>query len=248
MINQGNNVPDNTIVYFENPETQHVSFERVNTLFVKNTRKRDWFSPRFYRCLPLMIGNQYGFSLISEHDFEVFWGGEDSEESLKINFSEEYHKDRLLPTIYSNFGYGIMTVNVPGQLRTPPGVNLITMNPPNYILNNITVMTAVIECDNMRRGFSFNLKVDQPGVTTKIEKGTPLAAFIPIPRYFADGFEIKNAEDIFDEDVILEELNAATDATIHRIEVEGTLPDRVGKFYKNGTDVYGNEFPDHQKR
>ncbi len=248
MINQGNNVPDNTIAYFENVEAQHVSFERVNSLFVKNTKKRDWFSPRFYRCLPLMIGNQYGFSLISEHDFEVSWGGEDSEESLKINLSEEYHKDRLLPTVYSNFGHGIMTVNAHVQLRTPPGVNLITMNPPNYILPNITVMTAVIECDNIRRDFSFNLKLNQPGVTTKIEKGTPLAAFMPIPRYFADGFEIKNAEDIFSEELILEELNASVDATIHRHEVEGTLPDRVGKFYKNGTDVYGNEFPDHQKR
>jgi hypothetical protein len=131
MINQGNDVPDNTIVYFDNPETQFINFDRVNTLFQKNTRKREWFSPRFYRCLPLMIGNQYGFSLVSEHDFEFYWDGEDSSESLKINLSNEYHQDKLLPTIYSHFGHGIMTVNVPIQLRTPKEVNLVTINPPN---------------------------------------------------------------------------------------------------------------------
>jgi len=248
MLNQGNDVPENTIVYFDNPETQFINFDRVNTLFQKNTRKREWFSPRFYRCLPLMIGNQYGFSLVTEHDFEFSWDGEDSSESLKIKLSNEYHKNKLLPTIYSHFGHGIMTVNVPIQLRTPKEVNLVTINPPNYVVPNITVMTGVIESDNLRRGFSFNLKVQQPGITTIIKKGTPIAAFIPVPRYFSDSFEIKNAEDIFSEDVIIEEINASVDASIHREVMEEILPNNVGKLYNDGIDVYGNKFPDHQKK
>ena len=124
----------------------------------------------------------------------------------------------------------------------------VTINPPNYVVPNITVMTGVIESDNLRRGFSFNLKVEQPGITTKIKKGTPIAAFIPVPRYFSDQFEIKNAEDVFSEDVIVEELNAAADANIHRDVMEEILPDNVGKLYKDGIDVYGNQFPDHQKK
>ena len=109
-------------------------------------------------------------------------------------------------------------------------------------------MTGVIESDNLRRGFSFNLKVEQPGVTTKIKKGTPIAAFIPVPRYFSDQFEIKNAEDIFSEEVILEEINASVDASIHREVMEEILPNNVGKLYNDGIDVYGNKFLDHQKK
>jgi hypothetical protein len=123
----------------------------------------------------------------------------------------------------------------------------MTINPPNYVIPNITVMTGVVECDNLRRDFTFNLKVQIPGIRVQVTKGTPIAAFIPIPRYFADQFELKNAEDVFDEETINEEINATNDANIHRSTVELELPNQVGRFYFKGTDVYGNEFPDHQK-
>ena len=77
--------------------------------------------------------------------------------------------------------------------------------------------------------------------------GVPLAGFIPIPRYFADQFELKNATELFPEEVILEEQKATTDAIQYRFDVEFKTPKRVGRHYFNGKDVYGNEFPDHQR-
>jgi hypothetical protein len=248
MINQGNNVPDKTIAVFTDGVhtfLQHNDKKRLFNIIDKSPKKRDWFTPHFYRCLPLTIGNQYGFIIKSEFDFSFIWDGGDSPESVAFFLNEDTNEKH--PRIETHFGSGIITINPPFTLRTPPGVNLMTINPPNYIIPNITVMTGVVETDNLRRNFTFNLKIQIPHIKVTIPAGTPLAAIIPIPRYYADEFELKHAEDIFDEKTINEEMQADIDTDIYRKEIETTLPNNVGKHYMQGKDVYGNKFPDHQK-
>jgi hypothetical protein len=250
MINQGVNVPDKTIAIFSDPLlTSFASTERdrIKNIIDKPSKKRDWFTPHFYRCLPLTIGNQYGFIIKSEFDFSFIWDGGDTEEAIKFIFNEkEEVLNKKFPRIDSHFGSGIITVSPPFILRTPPGVNLMTINPPNYIIPNITVMTGVIETDNIRRNFTFNLKVQIPNIQVNIPAGTPIAAFIPIPRYYADSFKIKYAEDIFSEQLLDEEYQTNIDSLLHREEIEPSLPIPAGRQYLKGEDVYGNKFPDHQ--
>jgi hypothetical protein len=247
MINDGvNNVPDKTIAVFPY-ESSNIGYSTTEELIKKSTKKRDWFTPHFYRCLPLTIGNQYGFTVCSQFDFAVEWDGNNDVDSVRVfTFLDESETDKLYPRIETHFGHGILTINPPFTLRTPPGVNLMTINPPNHILPNITVMTGVIETDNLRRNFTFNLKIQMPGIRTHFPAGTPLAGFIPIPRYYADSFEIKNAEEIFDEETFIEEQQATADIGIFRKEIEFNQKNRVGKLYMRGIDVYGNKFPDHQ--
>jgi len=248
MINQGINVPDNTICIFADYDYDEFSKNRIENILTPLPKKRDWFTSHFYRCLPLVIGNQYGFVIKSEFDFAFIWDGGDTPDAVKFWFNEEQNiVDKKLPRIESHFGSGIITINPPFTLRTPPGVNLMTINPPNYIVPNITVMTGVVEADNIRRNFTFNLKVQTPNVETVIRAGTPLAAFIPLPRYYVDGFKLEYAENIFDKELINEELKAVIDAKVFRDTVEPTLPNGVGRQYFNGEDIYGNKFPDHQK-
>jgi hypothetical protein len=247
MINDGvNNVPDKTIAIFYNALDNDVNLA-AKEIVKKSTKKRDWFTPHFYRCLPLTIGNQYGFTISSGFDFAVEWDGGNHVDSIKFFTDIDAEKlERLYPRVESHFGHGILTINPPFTLRTPPGVNLMTINPPNHILPNITVMTGVVETDNLRRNFTFNLKIQMPGVRTFFPAGTPLAGFIPIPRYYADSFEIKDAEDIFDEETYVGEMQAILDVSTYREEVEKDYKHSVGKLYFKGIDVYGNKFPDHQ--
>jgi len=251
MINQGNNVPDKTIVVFnDSTKTPLLPIEkdRLKNILEAPPKQRSWFTPHFYNCLPLVIGNQYGFIVKSEFDFAFVWDGGDSADSIKFYYNEKKEViNNKYPNISSHFGNGIITINPPFALRTPPGVNLITVNPPNYIIPNITVMTGVIETDNIRRNFTFNLKIQIPNIKINIPAGYPLAAFIPIPRYYADSFELKMAEDVFTQEVIDEETQASIDASIFREEVELTLPNEVGRQYFKGEDIYGNKFKDHQK-
>jgi len=123
----------------------------------------------------------------------------------------------------------------------------MTINPPNYVIPNITVMTGVVETDNLRRNFTFNLKIQMPNIRIELPAGTPLAAFIPIPRFYADRFNLVLATDLFNENVIEEELKAANDAKEYRNNIEPTLPDNLSKHYFKGTDVYGNQFLNHQR-
>ena len=248
MINDGiNDVPDKTIaIFFNNIYNKELSQERILGMVKRSGKKRDWFSPHFYRCLPLTIGNQYGFTVSSEFDIGIEWNGNDGFEDTKIYLNDKVDYS-VYPNISSHFGHGIVTVNTPYFFRTPPGVNLMTVNPPNYVIPNVTVMTGVIETDNLRKNFSFNLKIQMPNIKTFIPAGYPLAAFIPIPRYYGDGFNLDFAENLFSKEIIDEEIKADEDAFKHRKEVEPTLKNRIGKHYMQGKDVYGNTFKDHQK-
>jgi hypothetical protein len=247
MINQGINVPNNTIAIFKDP---NISYERINNILepLKNNKKRNWFDPHFYHCLPLTIGNTYGFVIKSEFDFAVRWNNGNSYEDLKFDFNLPQEKvDKMYPRIESHFGHGVITIAPPFTLRTPPGINLMTINPPNFILPNITVMTGVVESDNLRFPFTFNLKVQLPGMRIMIPAGTPLAAFIPVPRHFVDSFDLKLAEELFDKAIIDEENDAREAHENHRKNIEPTLPGKIGKLYMKGKDIFGNKFPDHQK-
>jgi hypothetical protein len=252
MINDGiNNVPDKTIALFSDPGSipwEVDGGKRLSNIIGKPPKKRSWFTPDFYRCLPLTIGNQYGFIIKNEFEFSFIWDGGDGQDSVSFSFNEDEESlNKKYPRIESHFGSGIITIGLPFSLRTPPGVNIMTINPPNYIIPNITVMTGVVETDNLRRDFTFNLKIQIPNIQVIVPAGSPIAAFIPIPRNYADRFELKHAEEMFNDNIINEEDQALTDAATHRAEIEKTLPYKVGRHYFKGEDVYGNKFPDHQK-
>jgi hypothetical protein len=250
MINQGNNVPDKTIVVFRDTIEDGkylIGPQVINKILKKSEKKREWFTSDMYRCLPLSIGNQYGFIITALFDFSVEWNGGDQPHDTKIYYDKPIQEIQMMPPlILTHFGHGIVTINPPFTLRTPPGVNLMTINPPNVILPNITVMTGVVETDNLRRNFTFNLKVQIPNIKVNFPAGVPLSGFIPIPRNYADDFTIVDALDIFDKDLIDEENRSTLDASAKRFSIEPNLPGGVGRDYFIGQDVYGNKFPDHQ--
>ena len=238
-------IPNNTITAI--PETEH--FNHIPDLVIeplKGNLKRDWFVNHAYFCLPLTIGNQYGFAIKSLKTFSVIWDGGDGPSNTKVEILDE-GIDSGYQVISSHFGMGVVTIQNRFTFRTPSGVNLMTINPPNYVIPNVTVMSGVIEADNLRRNFSFNLKIQIPNIRTIIPAGYPLAAFIPIPRYYCDEFNLDFAENLFSKEIIDEEVKADRDAGKYRNEVEPTLKNGVGKHYMQGKDVYGNKFKDHQK-
>lgn len=249
MLNRdGAEVPENTIVVFTSEK--HLSNERIKNIVKKPSKKRDWFKSHFfYRCLPLTIANTYGFVISSEFDFGVQWDGGDKPESLQILLEDNAvnNNEHLIPGLASWHGHGILTVNPPFFFRTPPNVNLMTINPPNIFLPNIGVMSGVIEADNLRRNFTFNLKLVLPNIRTIIPAGTPLSGFIPVPRFYCDKFDMKFAEEVFSEETIQEELEAENASAKKRIDVEYKSTPPIGKDYLMGRDVYGNPFNNHQR-
>lgn len=225
---------------------------RENEVFLsfKGMNKRDWFSKHAYYCLPLVMGNQHGFGLRSLYDVELTWNGGESpaDTTVTILNTEDQPRHASLQLVSSHFGLGIVTVQTAFALRTPPNVSLMTIQPPNLFIDGLQNMCGVVETDNLRRDFTFNLKLTRPGLTVRIEKGDVLAGFIPYPRGFIDHFELVDAYSVLDETMLRTEQQAARDAGQERADQDPAKPRGIGRRYHEGKDIYDNKFRyPHQK-
>ena len=242
-------IPDKTIVAIPfNSSYNGKLFQLYSTL--KGEKKRDWFSKHAYFCLPLVIGNQHGFVMKSLYDVSLFWNGGENPKDLTVTIhdKEQYLKDSKIQTFESHFGLGTVTVQSPFTLRTPPNVNLMTINPPNFFIDGLHHMTGVVECDNLRRDFTFNLKVTRPNFEIKIKKGDFVGCVLPYPRNFIDNYNMVEGFRIFTGDDIGEEQQCIKDFGIERSTTDTQKPNNNGRRYFNGEDVYGNKFKyTHQK-
>lgn len=239
-------IPENTIVTI--PE--HENFNNSNELIIQSFKgniKRDWFIKHAYFCLPLVIGNQYGFGIKSLKTFSIEWDGGEYQNNIRVEILDhgEYPSHQ---SISSHFGMGTVTIQNRFTFRTPPGVNLMTINPPNYWIDGVQHMTGVIETDNLRRDFTFNLKITRKNQKIIINKGDLIGCIIPIPRYFIDGFKLCNASDLFTDDEIADERKIMMDYGIERSTIDNKKPHGNGRRYFNGEDVYGCPYKDHQKK
>ena len=231
------------------PESDH--FNRLPDRLIqplRNQSKRDWLVPHAYHCLPLLIGSQYGFIVKSLYDFWVVWDGGNEPNALTIRKRPEDEAIYDMQVVGSHFGMGIITIQNRWTFRTGDGINLMTVAPPNYWIDGISHLVGVIETDNLRRDFTFNLKVTRPKFEIKISAGTPIGCVLPIPRGYVDSFEIKNAKDVLPPEVIQCEQEAVQQFAAERLGADRSKPGGNGKRYWRGEDVYGNPFPDHQTK
>lgn len=245
MNDAGYEVPDNHILVVPHDLgiEEHGYYKEV-ILPLAGEPKRDWFGSHFYYCLPLNIGNQYGFVIKSLIDVDVIWPGGESNPEFTFIDNDNSHKQ----TIKGGFGSGIITIQNRFALKTPPGINLMTIQPPNMFIPTCVAMTGVIETDQIRRDFTFNLKMTLPGHKVEIRKGDPLGAFIPIPRNFVENFKVVPAIDIFEAEVIQNDITESHTLSNERMTVDIDKPHMSGRRYFNGNHTDGSKYPDHQKR
>lgn len=252
MNSEGYEVPSNRILLVPHSPALEVATPPVLTPLhkdivrpLKGQIKRDWFDSHFYYCLPLNIGNQCGFTIHSQYDFEVTWNGTNDTDGLKISMiSSNEHEAQF---VESRFGRGILTISHPFYFKTPKGVNLMTIQPPNLFTPGVVSMTGVVETDQLRRDFSFNLKFTDPGKKVTFKKGDVLSAFIPIPRYFVDSFELAPASDFFSAEVLANEYVDQEELNRQRNEEDLDKHNSAGRKYFNGEHAFGEPFEDHQK-
>lgn len=243
-------IPDNSIVAISHCE-EFQDQKYLDQIFqsLKGNFKRDWFNKHAYYCLPLFMGNQHGFVVKSYWDFEVEWNGGDQANDVTVNILAEaadYGWFSPLQSVRAHFGMGTFTIQTTYTLRTPPGINLMTINPPNYFIDGLYCMTGVIESDNLRRDFTFNTRITRPNYKIRVNKGDIIGCVIPYPRHFIDQYKITNAQNIYEPNLIEEERQCGLDFGNERANVDNTKRRQNGRRYFNGVDIYNNKFEDHQ--
>jgi tetratricopeptide (TPR) repeat protein len=207
--------------------------------FVKAGQHRDWFDSYFYHCLPLVMGNQHGFLMLATYSFVCRWNGSNGIDGVSIHILEPVLEPNYL-TLESHFGFGILTIQSRYIFRTPDGVNLMVKDPPNYPIHGFSWMNAVVETDNLRRDFTFNIKITQPHLDIYIPRGTPIGCLLPYPRYFLDGY---NMEELKDEDELRKSERTVSYFAKEREDFDASPRHR----YMEGVDIYNIEFKHHQK-
>ena len=239
-------VPEKTLLCItEHDEHNNSIKEIIENL--KTHKKRDWMTQHAYFCLPLTMGNQHGFVIKAYYDFEILWDGGEHSNNLRIKLGSDYIPNGK-QIISSHFGSGIVTIQNRFALRTSEDVNLIVLNAPNYFIDGLQSLTAVVETDNLRRDFTFNLKTTRVNEWIKVKKGQPIAAVLPYPRRFIDDFDIQLANQVIEPQIIEDERRTVGYFAQERSEIDSKYPGGNGFRYMDGEDIYGLEFRDHQKK
>ena len=153
----------------------------------KPTRKRmDETSESFaYRCLPLNIGNSYGWSFHLKEDFVAHWDGGREEEAVTI-LSNSTNIKRTVSTI---FGHGIITFHTHGIFQTEPGWSLYASGPANEPRDAISPISGIIETEWSPYSFTMNWKITRPNTWISFEKGDVFCSVVPIQRGVMESIE-----------------------------------------------------------
>ena len=132
--------------------------------------------PYSYKCLPLVIANQWGWQILCPTDITVTWNGDPGLAGLQIGVAPQY-----LSTITSQFGMGIVTFSPPWLFRTPPGWDLYLKGPSNRWKLNCVPLEGVIETWWLNYTFTLNWKLVEPG-TVFFAQGESLGQLVPVPH------------------------------------------------------------------
>jgi uncharacterized protein DUF6065 len=150
-------------------------------------RERRWMDDaqrKFpYRCLPLVVANQYGWEILSTHRIRASWDGTSKAEGLHV---ENLYGDGPLHC-YSHFGEGALTFQIPFLFKTPDGWNLMVRGPTNSPKDGIAALDGIIETDWAHSTFTMNWRFTR-ACTVEFAVGEPICLFFPIQRGVLERF------------------------------------------------------------
>ncbi len=195
-----------------------------------------------YRCLPLAIGNCYGWQLLLAARVKASWNGGPEKSDLAVENVRPH-------TAVSNFSRGVITFDVPILFRTDPGYQLMVTGPTNEWKDGAAPMTALIETEWLSYTFTMNYQFTRPG-TVVWEQGEPFCQIFVVPSMLQESVEpemkrIKDNPEAAAELAVLTELRTDFRARQDRMEAEA-IKQAWQRFYFKGIHPDGRAEPSHQ--
>lgn len=142
---------------------------------------RDWMDAAPgktpYRCLPLVMANQGGWSIRCPCNITATWNGKDHPENLKLTFTDPPAPHESIAV--SHFGLGIITFRFPWIFRTAPGIGMWVHGPSNWPKENIAPLQGLVETDWSHLPFTMNWKITKRNTPVYFIKGEPICMLTP---------------------------------------------------------------------
>jgi len=150
------------------------------------SKEREWMeaNDRFaYRCLPLTIANQHGWTVSLNEEVCAEWNGTNALDAIKIHSSSHM--------VGSHFGNGILTFNTDYLFKLPEGYSLYITGPPNNSKNNIVPLTGIYEADWAPYSFTMNWRFTEANRHVIFEKNEPFCFIFPVQRNLIESFTLE---------------------------------------------------------
>jgi hypothetical protein len=135
-----------------------------------------------YRCLPMLIANQAGWTVASRGRLRATWNGGPLPSDLRVD-TEDCPEAPL-----SHFGYGILTWRIPYLFRTPRGWNLLMRGPANSPKDGASSLEGVIEADWAVQPAFHSWQLTRPRLSVVWEDGEVICMIVPQRRGELEAF------------------------------------------------------------
>ena len=222
----------------------------MKTNLVPGKPTRAWMNAtpqRFaYRCLPMVIANQWGWMIETQHRVEAIWDGTQPPAGLVVTSNG---KEQPIAAS-SHFGSGVLTFNVGFLFRTPPGFNLHVRGPANWPKDGACALEGIVETDWVDATFTMNWKLTRPHHPVVFEAGEPIAMISPVRRGQLEGFLAEIQPLSRDQETFANYTawSKSRDSFNADLKVSGSAAKKAGwqKDYTRGRTITGEAAPEHQ--
>ena len=154
---------------------------------VQGSPTRTWMDQTFekfaYRCLPLTIANQHGWSIFPKKRVRCEWNGNADKEAITM-----IEEGGIATSI---FGSGVLTFHIHYLFKTPPGYNLYITGAPNHFISNVWPLSGIYESDWAPYSFTMNWRILRPGFV-EFNTTDPICYIFPVERKLSESFELEH--------------------------------------------------------
>ena len=196
-------------------------------------RERAWMdrttSEYAYRCLPMAMANQLGWSVYPNTTIALVWDGTDALDAIKINDC-----DGIAASI---FGFGIVTFHIMHLIQTPADVNLFIGGQTNHVIPGIQALNGYMESDWAPYTFTMNWQMTHPGEVVVFTPNDAICHFFPVSRGSVESYNLQVKE--ISEDPVLAEQHDQFNHS--RRDFHANLKDQQGQWQKN---YFQGKYPD----
>jgi hypothetical protein len=200
--------------------------------------QRDWMDEtagkHVYKCFPLSLANQIGWTISFTEDIKFIWDGVVSTTSDHINILQG---EKLTDTNRANatisFHSGI-------QFKTDEDMSILCIPPANLFIDGLVPYTSVISTSFLDEPYPIAWRITKPNFEFILKAGTPIATFIPLSLTNLSEIELDVYDKIFEENY--HEFRKERGIAWAELTAKGGFTN----FYRDAVDHKGNSIGKHE--